>query len=286
MQELLRKYTDEHSRFLVIDDALVHYRVEGQGPPLLLLHGIFSSLHTFDGWVQHLRRDCQLIRVDLPGFGLSDTGADHRFTILRYVQWLDVFMDRLGLDRCSIAGNSLGGWIAWEYALRFPERVDKLVLIDAAGYLDARRIPLPVRLARTPLFNRLARFAIRYNVVEVFIRQVYADPTRVTPELVQRYYDLLVRAGNPEAFLAFVNGQFRDDTAQLPRIQTETLILWGEADNWLPVNDAYRFLANIPRAQLIIYEGVGHVPMEEAPRLTAGDVRAFLLGKHVAETIK
>ena len=276
MREYLEKYTDEYSRFLVLDHSLVHYRDEGSGPPLLLLHGIFSSLHTFDGWSAALRGDFRLIRMDLPGFGLSDTNADHRYDVAKYVQWLDQFLDRLGLETVSLAGSSLGGWVAWEYALRFPRRVDKLILIDSAGYLDAQQIPLPIRMARTPFMNRIVRYVIRRNLIEVFVRQVYGDPTKVTPELVDRYYELLARAGNPEAFFAFVNGKFKDNTPKLPRLQTPTLILWGEKDAWLPVEDAYRFLHALPHAELIIYEGIGHVPMEEVPIQTARDVREFL----------
>ncbi|RMG61675.1 MAG: alpha/beta hydrolase [Bacteroidetes bacterium] len=283
MRDYLEKYTDEHSRFLVLDHALVHYRRQGSGPPLLLLHGIFSSLHTFDAWTEHLQRDFDVIRMDLPGFGLSDANADHRYDVAKYVQWLDQFLDRLDLEQVSLAGSSLGGWIAWEYALRFPERVNKLVLIDSAGYLDASQIPLPIRMARTPFMNRIVRYVIRRNLIEVFVRQVYGDPTKVTPELVDRYYELLARAGNPEAFFAFVNGKFKDNTPKLPRIETPTLILWGEKDAWLPVDDAYRFLHALPHAELIIYEGIGHVPMEEVPKQTAQDLREFLQSDEIPE---
>ncbi len=182
----------------------------------------------------------------------------------------------LGAETCSIAGSSFGGWLAWEYARKYPKQVEKLILIDAAGYLDMREIPLPFRMARTPFVNKIAKFAMRKSVLEVFVKQVYGDASRITPELIDRYYDLFSREGNPEAFFALVNGRFKDNTRHLKKILQPTLIQWGERDTWLPLDNAYRFLADIPHAELIIYEDIGHVPMEEVPVITARDAQTFL----------
>ena len=276
MSVYLQKYTNDQSRFLVIDNALVHYRDEGDGPVLLLLHGAFSSLHTFDGWTDILKKDFRVLRLDLPGFGLSGASADHTYGIEKYVSWIRLFLEMLGAETCSIAGSSFGGWLAWEYARKYPKQVEKLILIDAAGYLDMREIPLPFRMARTPFVNKIAKFAMRKSVLEVFVKQVYGDASRITPELIDRYYDLFSREGNPEAFFALVNGRFKDNTRHLKKILQPTLIQWGERDTWLPLDNAYRFLADIPHAELIIYEDIGHVPMEEVPVITARDAQTFL----------
>ncbi|MEL6591980.1 MAG: alpha/beta hydrolase [Bacteroidota bacterium] len=277
MSEIKLKYTNQHSRFLEIDHALVHYRDEGQGPPILLLHGTFASLHTFDGWVTQLKTDYRLIRLDLPGFGLSEVTEDHVYSMSRYLHIIETLLNELGMDRVSIAGNSLGGWLAWEFALDYPERVERLVLIDAAGVEIHRHIPLPVRLARLPFAKKFAPLFINRPTIKHFIREVYADPSRITPEVIDRYYELFAREGNPEAFLTIVNSKFEDRADQLPKIDVPTLIIWGEQDNWLPLSNAYHFLNVMPNAKLIIYEDLGHIPMEEAPEETAQDLDEFMI---------
>ncbi len=276
MGEIKLKYTNQHSRFLDIDHALVHYRDEGQGPPILLLHGTFASLHTFDGWVDELKSSYRLIRLDLPGFGLSEVTEDHVYSMERYLEVIKTLLDELGIDRVTIAGSSLGGWLAWEFALDFPELVERLILIDAAGVEIHRHIPLPVRLARLPFAKKFAPLFINRATIKHFIQEVYADASKISSELIDRYYELFAREGNPEAFLSIVNTKFVDRAHELPKIQVPTMIIWGEKDSWLPISNAYHFLNVLPQAKLIIYEDLGHIPMEEAPQETAEDVREFM----------
>lgn len=283
MSLYLRKYTNDASRFMVIHESLVHYRDEGQGPAILLLHGSFSSLHTFDGWADALRDRFRIIRLDLPGFGLSGTNPDHQYTVARYIEVLEILVNRLGITKMAIGGNSLGGWLAWEYALLHPDQVERLILISAAGFLDDKSIPLPFKMARAPVVNRIVKFVITRNLVEVFLKQVYGNPEQVTSQLVDRYFDLFSREGNPEAFIALVNGRHVDHTARLPRLQMPTLIMWGDRDEWQPIDNAYRFLKAIPASEMIIYEGLGHVCMEENPRLTAEDLAQFMTEKPVSQ---
>ena len=272
----LQKYTNDDSRFLVIDGSLVHYRVEGEGKPLLLIHGAFSSLHTFDQWVHLLSDDHQIIRLDLPGFGLSDSIQGHDYSITALVKFLTKFMDQMGIDQCDVAGSSLGGWLAWEMALRKSSRLNKLVLVSSAGFMEDHSVPLPFKVARTPVLGKVMKYAIKKSVLRTFLNQVFVDQKKVTDELVDRYYDLISREGNPEAFLSLANGKFRSRTNKLKDIKARTLIMWGEEDAWLPVESGYWFQVCIPDSKLIIYEGVGHVPMEEAPEATAKDLKKFL----------
>ncbi len=277
MSIYLTKYTDDHSRFLVIDDAMVHYKDEGEGDPILLIHGSFSSLHTFDGWVKELSNDFRVIRLDLPGFGLSGVRADHVYNREKFIEFLHLFLSRLQIETCSIAGSSLGGWLAWEYSLVYPEMVDKLILIASAGFHQSNNYPLPFKMARMPLIKNMYKYIISKSVVEHFVRQVYGDVSKVTSELIDRYYDLFMREGNPEAFLSLVNTNFSSNTRNLRCIASPTLLIWGTEDKWIPISHAYQFHELIPQSELIIYEGVGHVPMEEAPKVTSMDLRAFLL---------
>ena len=276
MSVFLEKYANHQSRFLAIDHSLVHYKDEGHGPVLLMVHGIFASLHTWDGWVDQLLGEYRMIRLDLPGFGLSQVTEDHKYSMDRYIHTINELMDDLGIYRFSIAGNSLGGWLAWEYAVDHPDRIEKLILIDSAGVEIGRNIPMPVRLARLPFASKLTSLFIRRPVIEHFIKEVYGDASRIKPGVIERYFELFAREGNPEAFLTMVNAPFVDRTDELPDIKAPTLIIWGEKDNWLPISNGYHLLNMIPEAQLIVYEDLGHVPMEEAPEDTAEDVRAFL----------
>ena len=272
----LQKYTNDDSRFLVIDGSLVHFRVEGQGEPLLLIHGAFSSLHTFDNWTPLLTKHYQVIRLDLPGFGLSDSMQGHDYSIKAMVEFLTKFLDQLGIDQCHMAGSSLGGWLAWEMALRKSKRVNKLVLIASAGFMEEMSIPLPFKMARTPVLGKVMKYAIKKSVLRKFLNEVFVDQKKVTDELVDRYYDLFTKEGNPEAFYSLANGKYQSRTNKLKNIKAPTLIMWGEEDAWLPIENGYWFQVCIPDSQLVVYEGVGHIPMEEAPGRTARDLLKFL----------
>lgn len=276
-QDLLEKYCNEYSRFAVINGSLVHYRDEGEGMPVLLLHGAFSSLHTFDDWTDLLKEHYRIIRLDLPGLGLSDPPASKsKFSLEIYKNCILELLRQIGVPRCHIVGNSLGGWLAWELALQHPKQFAKMILLAPAGFMDSRSIPIPFKMAQTPFVDKIAHFAIKRNLVDLFLRQVYIDKSKVSDELVDRYYDLFSKEGNPETFFRLVNGKFKDVTNKMHKIKNETLIIWGELDEWLPINNAFRFKDAIPNSELIIYDDLGHIIMEEAPEPSAEDVKDFL----------
>ncbi len=276
LKDLLFKYTTDASRFLVVDNMMLHYREEGEGEPLLLLHGAFSSLHTFNEWNKHLKKHYRVIRLDLMGFGLTGPNDTSDYTMENHIRVLKAFLNIIKVDKCHIVGNSLGGWLAWEFAYRYPQKVAKLVLMDAAGFLEEENIPLPFKLARTPMFGRVIKYVVRRQILEQFLRQVYFDQSKVTEQLVTRYYELFIRDGNPDAFLKLVNTPYTDNTPALRHIANETLILWGREDMWIPVHNAYRFHSMLRNSKLKIYPQVGHVPMEEIPDESLLDVMNFL----------
>lgn len=276
LKDLLFKYTTDDSRFLVVDNMMLHYRDEGQGEVLLLLHGAFSSLHTFNDWNKHLRKHYRVIRLDLMGFGLTGPSDSNDYSMENHIRVLKNFLNILQIEKCHIVGNSLGGWVAWEFAYRYPQKVEKLVLIDAAGFLEEENIPLPFKVARTPVFGRIIKYVVRRQILEQFLRQVYFDQSKVTEQLVTRYFELFTREGNPDAFLRFVNQHYSDNTPALRHINNKTLIMWGREDMWIPVHNAYRFHSMIQNSYLKIYPQVGHVPMEEIPEETMLDLINFL----------
>ena len=287
VDELAADYGGPASRYLELGEVTVHYRDQGAGPVLLLLHGFGSSLHTWDGWVTQLSDAFRLVRLDLPGFGLTGPfahGTNHvgarvprDYRAERYVELLDAFLDQLGVDSCSIAGNSMGGLFAWRYALHDPGRVDKLVLIDAAGYPD-----MPggstVKVAELPVVKDLMTSLTPRFLFARALREAYADDSKITDDLVDRHFRLALRAGNRRALVDRLAVAGVDLQAErIPEIRTPVLILWGEDDIWIPLRFGRRFHEDLPRSTLKIYPGVGHVPMEEAPEITARDARAFLL---------
>jgi pimeloyl-ACP methyl ester carboxylesterase len=273
---LRAKYAPPPSRFVAVRGMAVHYRDEGRGAPLVLLHGAGASLHTWDGWAAALRDSVRVIRLDLPGFGLTGPTPDDDYRIAAYVAFVDELLDTLRVPRASLAGNSLGGEIAWRYAAAHPDRVDRLILVDPSGY-PVRVPPALVRAVQLPVVRSLLAVATPRWFLARNLRDVYAADARVTPALVDRYYDLARRPGNRLAALGRLTAREPDRWADVRLVRAPTLLMWGAEDRWIPPALADSFARAIPGARVRIYPGAGHLPMEELPGLTAADARRFLL---------
>ena len=292
VETLVARWAPPPSDFIEVKGQLVHLRDEGPGDdpqPLLLIHGTSASLHTWEGWVQSLKKQRRVITFDLPGFGLTGPFSgqydpeDYRGdTYARFV--LDL-MDTLRLQTVVLGGNSLGGEVAWRVASLAPARVQRLILVDAAGYDVASQVmPIGFLVARVPVLNRLAEELLPRPAVVASVRSVYGDPARVTDALVDRYEELTLREGNRHA-LGLRMRQLERGAAvdRLPRLQQPTLILWGGRDRLIPPEAARRFAHDLPHAQLVMFDTLGHVPQEEDSAATLAPVRAFLgLGAPVA----
>jgi pimeloyl-ACP methyl ester carboxylesterase len=280
VEKLMDEYAAETSRFVQIDGMNVHYRDEGSGEPVVLVHGVLSSLHTWDGWAEELKRERRVIRLDLPSFGLTGPGTEAQQGIDYYVEFMSKFLDAIGIERVSMAGNSLGGGITWAFAARYPERVDKIVLLNASGFIsDDDKLSL-FKLAGSPVLKPLVRYCTPRYLVAVFVKQVYGDTKRLDPDTITRYYRLLRREGNRDVLTSFGGtatfSSLSDVKAALASIEAPALIIWGDMDSWIPVEHAYLFHEAMPKSELIIYEGAGHIPMEEIPSETVADVINFL----------
>jgi pimeloyl-ACP methyl ester carboxylesterase len=277
LRTLLPEYGAAPSKFVEIEGMRIHYRDEGAGQPLVLLHGFGSSLFTWDRWVRQLSGTRRLIRLDLPGFGLTGPAPDGDYTAERYVRVVGTLLDSLGIEHADIAGNSMGGRTALMFALEHPERVRKLILVDAGGFAPMPPPPL-FRLAQTPILgpflirNVTPRFVIRRN-----LEGVYGDPSRLTNAVVDRYSAMVRRAGNRGAMVARITGPSDPNLAdRLGELKLPVLIQWGSLDQWIPLSDARGFQHGIAGAELRVYPGAGHVPMEELPEATARDADIFL----------
>lgn len=262
----------------------VHMRDEGPRDdpvPLVLLHGTSASLHTWEGWAEGLKASRRVIRLDLPGFGLTGPTPDNDYTIEHYANFIHTFLDRLGVTRCVLVGNSFGGQVALAATLAKPARVDRLVLVDSAGYpMAPDAIPLGFRIARLPVLSQIARVTLPRRVVEESIRDVYGDPTLVTPELVDRYFELTLREGNRKALAERLKHVPNDAlTARIPGVSVPTLILWGGRDRLIPLAAGRRFANDIANSRLQIFDDLGHVPHEEDPVRTLAATNVFLAEK-------
>lgn len=292
-EELLEKYNVDGMSVIQIEGMPVHYVLEGRGPALLLLHGTSSSLHTWDGWVETLSDSFRIIRVDLPGFGLTGPHPEADYSIDMFTRVLGVLMDSLQIDAYSVAGNSLGGYIAWNMAVAYPDAVEKVVLLDAVAYhqeLDAEGLAvksrghsLAFKLARNPFAAFMVRWITPRFLVKSSLQEVYYDDSKVSESLVDRYYHLLRRKGNRKAFIDNVQSRVPEGKEQhLPGLTAPVLIQWGMHDEWIDVSLAYWFEKVLPDNELIIYDKAGHVPMEEIPEQTGVDAKRFLLKARAA----
>lgn len=284
VEVLKARWAPPPSQFLAIDGMQVHLRDEGprdDSVPIVLLHGTSSSLHTWDGWADSLKGTRRVIRFDLPGFGLTGPAPDGDYGMTAYVRFVTHVLDTLGAHRVVLAGNSLGGWIAWRVAVARPELVQRLVLVDAAGYpFESQSVPIGFRLARIPVLNKLVQRILPRSVVEGSVRNVFGDPAKVTPALVDRYYDMARREGNRAALVArFSQGRFDQDTTAIRTIRQPTVIMWGERDRLIPPDNAVRFARDITGSRVLTFATLGHVPHEEDPVVTLAAVRRFLDGE-------
>jgi pimeloyl-ACP methyl ester carboxylesterase len=279
--DLAATWAQPPSRFVALDGMSVHLRDEGprtDSVPIVLVHGTSASLHTWDGWAAELRSTRRVIRFDLPGFGLTGPSPDLEYTAAAYTRFTLHLLDALGVGRVAIAGNSLGGEVAWQVAAAAPTRVAALVLVDATGYpIVSQKVPIGFRMARTAGFEWLFSRILPRSVVASSVRSVYGDPALVTDSLIDRYFDLTLRAGNraslPRRFAQSANGA---DSARIATITAPTLIMWGGRDGLIPPDHAGRFARDMQGSRIVLFPELGHVPHEEAPARTAEAARTFL----------
>ena len=265
VDELKARWAQPPSQFLAVQGMQVHVRDEGPRDdplPVVLLHGTSASLHTWQGWAGTLKAQRRVIRFDMPGFGLTGPHPQDDYSMAAYVRFVAGGLGRPG-------GRRRG--------------VDRLVLVDAAGYAMApKAVPLGFRMARIEALRPLVRNTLPRGMVEQSVRSVYGDPSRVTPDLVDHYFDMAQRAGNRRALGLRVDQIVREQAqadaaaARIASLKVPTLILWGGRDALIPPDSAQRFARDIAGSKLVMFDDLGHVPHEEAPARTLAPVQAFI----------
>ncbi|MCK5874139.1 MAG: alpha/beta hydrolase [Alcanivoracaceae bacterium] len=282
LAELSERWATPPSTFIDIDGMQVHLR--DQGPrndlaPIVLIHGTSASLHTWDGWTNALADQRRVIRFDLPAFGLTGPAPDNDYSIERYADFTLKVMDALGVESAVLAGNSLGGQIAMETALQAPARAAALVLVDSGGYpFEAQSMPIGFKIAQIPAFAPLMNRLLPRSMIESSVESVYGNPSKITPELVDRYYELTLREGNRAALVKrFQNVFAREDARQrASTLSVPTLIIWGDQDRLIPPQIAEQMHEDITGSELARFAELGHVPHEEDPAVTVAATMAFL----------
>lgn len=264
----------------------VHWRDQGcrECPAMVLLHGSNASLHTWEPLIERLGVEYRIITYDQPGHGLTGPHPMDDYTAAGMAQALDAVASAAGLEHFILGGNSMGGWVAWRYALARPERVDALLLIDAAGAPLAQgqtptKLPIGFRLARIRALGPLLEQITPRSLVEKSLLQSVEVDSIVTPEMVDRYWELLRFPGNRRA-TGIRNRTDREEAYadRLGEISAPSLVLWGEKDSLIPRSAADTFAERLPNVTKVILTGVGHIPMEESPDATASAIRRFLDG--------
>jgi pimeloyl-ACP methyl ester carboxylesterase len=283
--KLEAKYANRQSRFMDLPGGLhIHYRDQGNpsGPAIVMVHGYSASLQAWEPWVSRLGGDYRIVTLDLPGHGLTRAPADYLMSLDRFAEVIDTVAQRLNLGPYVVVGNSMGGGAAWTLALRHPDHLRGLVLVDSIGWPappSQEKTPLIFKLLSNPLGRLLLSKMDTRSMAESGLRSAYVDPALVTPALVDRYVELSRAPGHRAILLNGDEGHGPPVTADtLKAIRTPTLVMHGEVDAIVPLATGRALAAAIPGARLVTYPGVGHVPMEQSPDRSARDLRTFLKG--------
>jgi pimeloyl-ACP methyl ester carboxylesterase len=282
-QTLEAKYAGADSHFVDLPGGYhVHYRDDGDPnlPLLVLLHGFGDSFATWEGWVRELKTQFHIISVDFPGHGLTRAPRGSRLNGEGLADFVDAFAAQLALPKFAVAGNSMGGGAAWQLAVRHPERIDALILVDAAGFANDTppgKVPLAFKILRYPIGRTVLSKIDNRPLIEEGLKTDVYDRSLITPSLVDRFAEFQRAPGHRAILMSIDMGAPARPTADLvSSIKVPTLILWGESDPLIEPAAAKKFAAAIPGAQLITYSKVGHLPQIEIPQRSAADVAAFL----------
>jgi len=278
--ELKVKYQKANSEFIDIDGVSVHYIMEGRmddSLPIVFIHGTSASLHTWDTLSSLLKTNKKIIRLDLPAFGLTGPNRLNQYNFNFYNQFLDEFLLKLNVTQCIVAGNSLGGSIAWNYAIASPDKVKQLILLDASGYPKKdEKGSLGFKLAGIPVLNQALKHISPISLIRKSLEDAFYNKSLVTAQMVEQYHDMLLRAGNRAAVLELFQHPMKADATKIKTITQPTLIIWGKEDQLISYKNAALFKQDIQNSQILVLDKVGHIPMEEAPNQVATAILEFI----------
>jgi len=281
-ETLLAKYGNTESKFVTLDGARIHFRDEGvkDGPAVVLLHAHYDSLLSWDPWVAALKDKYRVVRFDMTSHGLTGADPSGDYTLERTVKITEMMVDSLGLTKISMAGTSMGGTIAIHYAVRHPDRVERMILLSP-GALNTR-----VRGSNTPPPLPPGTDLLAYITPRALIRGLlssgFGDKSKLSDQLIDQWWELMRLEGQREAEITRMRQYISGDIdAKIKTVTAPVLVMWGEANPVVTVDQADQFtklLESSPSVKLITYPGVGHMAVHEAPDKTSADARAFFDG--------
>ncbi len=279
--KLVARWAPAPSAFIELDGMQVHIRDVGprdDPAPILLLHGMASSLHSWEVWQQSLSERRRVITVDLPGFGLTGPSPQGEYRTEAYTRFTLRLLDALNVKQVILGGNALGGEVAWQTALLAPERVQSLILVDADGYkISPLSQPVAFTIAGAKTLRWISERILPRSVIASSVRNVFGDPEKVNEVLIDRYFELNLRVGNRRAlFQRMDQHEYGERQQSIRLIKQPVLVLWGGKDGMVPVEFAHRFCEDIPMCTKVIFDNLGHLPQEEDPTATLAPVKAFL----------
>jgi pimeloyl-ACP methyl ester carboxylesterase len=279
---------DPDSRFVTVDDVKIHYKTAGEGEPaLLLLHGFAASIYSWREVIDPLAENATVIAFDRPAFGLTERPmpgeweGESPYSATSQTNQTVALMDALEVDEAILIGNSAGGAVATYTALRTPDRVRALVLVDAAIYQGGGTPDWILPLLRTPQMRRIGPLFTRSirNWGEDFGRSAWHDPSRFTPEIWAEYTrPLQVNHWDRALWELVVAGPSPDLEERLDAVTQPVLVITGDDDQIVPPEQSVRLAEELPNAELVIIPECGHVPQEECPQAFLAAVENFLKG--------
>ncbi len=255
----------------IVYGVKIRYLEAGAGPTVILLHGMGGSSQVWAFNIAPLAAKYRVIVPDQVGFGKSDKPLIN-YRVATYVDFLDQLCKQLKIEKASLVGNSMGGWIAAAYTIAFPEKVDRLVLVDAAGYAPPATFDTRILYNLNPT----TRHGMKELAARVFYNKLYSSDAVIEQLLTQR-----LTAGDGYTINSMIESIVRREDFLDERVKTikhPTLITWGREDGLIPVADGERFKREIPNSTLLIFDQCGHVPnAEKAPEFNAALLK-FLAG--------
>jgi pimeloyl-ACP methyl ester carboxylesterase len=281
------KYTDAQSHFVDLPGGFhVHYQDDGDPalPLLVLLHGYGDSYTSWEGWVRDLKGKFRIVSLDFPGHGLTRAPEGYTLAGDGLADFVDAFAAQLALPPFAVAGNSMGGGVAWQFAVRHPQRVTALILADAAGFPNEKppgETPLAFKILRYEFGRALLRNIDNRPLIDQGLKTDVYDKSLITPALVDRWADFQRAPGHRAILMGLNPASFAQASPDALRtIAVPTLILHGESDPLIEPASAGKFAAAIPGSKVVMYPHVGHLPQIEIPVRSAADVAEFLQARH------
>ena len=275
--ELQKRYGSTSSNVVNVDGMRIHYKDTGpqDAPVLLFLHGFGSSLQTWDVWAVTLEQKYRVIRLDLPGFGLTGPSPSNDYSELNDVNSLTQFVDKLGVSELSVIGHSMGGKIAWTFAAAHPDRVKALVLMAPDGF------PQPEAIGTKPYAMPAIMGLMKYCLPRYFVRKsiepAFANESALDDKMVSRYHDMLRAPGVRAAILERGNQTiYTDPVPRLKKIKAPTLLLWGEEDKMIPSSNATSYAGVLAQSQTVFIPKLGHLLHEEQADIGLARLAEFL----------